>query len=355
MPDLETILSSPDFYKQAFEQGLVNIIKNQTAGTFILACANIFQQPELLKKNKMLLRDCYKQIKNDYKIRKQQPPTDADDDVMVMNQIISVGFDNLQPLKTRQPEKNGHQYQLNLNQLRSFRPARMSAQKNIRLNTAFNPNGFHFDKAFLKKEIFAEGAYQGKQISLLYNKFPFVNYHALLVVDKNLQHNQFLTKEYLDYIFCLQTDNEIKIPEWVTAYNSLGAGASINHLHFQVFLQSQPLALFSSHLTHNGGTESWPAYCCVFNTTEACWHYLQQLHAHNIPYNLLVKYKKIFCLPRKPATQTYATFNVASYGWSEMAGIFTFSDNNIFTQATPALLEETLRSVSSDTIPCKMN
>ena len=52
MLNINKVLSSTDSYKQAFEKGLTGILENRTAGTFILACANIFQHPELFKKIK---------------------------------------------------------------------------------------------------------------------------------------------------------------------------------------------------------------------------------------------------------------------------------------------------------------
>ena len=74
-----------------------------------------------------------------------------------MSQIIAIGFESLDPLQTRQLKTDTVTFQLSFNQLRSFRPARMSSVQTICLNTVFDPDGFHFDKAYLKKEIFAEG------------------------------------------------------------------------------------------------------------------------------------------------------------------------------------------------------
>lgn len=351
MLEINQLLSCSESYKQAFVEGLIDILNNKTAGTFILACANIFQHPELLTTTSERLDECYNNIKTRYQqcADNNQQPDDADD-IAVMNRIISIGFHNLQPLQSKQINKNSVPYRVNFNQLRSLRPARMSSLKKISLNTPFNPDGFHFDKAFLKKEMFAEGDYKGHKISLLYNKFPFIDYHALLVVDKKQLHNQFLTKKYLDYIFQLQATTEPDIPELVTAYNSIGAGASVNHLHFQLFLESRPLAIFSSSVVHNGGTETYPANCQVFNSTEKCWQYLQRLHDTNTPYNLLFKNRTLFCLPRKIPSRELAQFNIASYGWSEMAGIFTLNNLTDFEQTTIDTLLETIQAVSAETI-----
>lgn len=349
MLGIDTILSSTHSYKQAFAEGLTRIQHNQTAGTFILACANIFQHPELVEKNKTLLSKSYTYIKDYYQECNSNTcqPNDAADDISVMNQIIDINFENLEPLQTKKLETNTATFQLSFNQLRSFRPKRMSSVENTNLDTEFNKDGFHFDKEFLKKEMFAEGEYNGRKLSLLYNKFPFMEYHALLVIDKNLHHNQFLTKEYLDYIFQLQSSIEENIPDLVITYNSIGAGASVNHLHFQVFIETKPLAIFSPAFIHNGGLEAYPAFCCVFRKFEECWYYLQQLHTDNTPYNLLIKNGKIFCLPRKSPLKEFSDFNVSSYGWSEMAGTFTLNNKDVFKHVSINKLLETINSVST--------
>lgn len=196
MLSITQVFSSTELYKQSFEDGLTGILQTRTAGTFILACANIFQHPQFLLKNENLLSEVYAYIEEYYRAcrSKNQQPDDSADDISVMNKIIAIGFDKLEPLQSRQVKTDTATFVLSFNQLRSFRPARMSKVKDICLNTRFNEDGFHFDKAFLKKEMFAKGEYHGRQVSLLYNKFPFVKYHALLVVDKANHINQYLSK-----------------------------------------------------------------------------------------------------------------------------------------------------------------
>ena len=354
MLSITQVLSSTDRYKQAFAEGLTDILQARTAGTFILACANIFQHPELLEKNKNHLREVYAGIEEYYLTcsSNNQQPDDSADDISVMNKIITIGFDKLEQLQNRHIETDVMTFQVSFNQLRSFRPARMSTVKDICLNTGFKQDGFHFNKAFLKKEMFAEGEYLGRQVSLLYNKFPFVKYHALLVVDKAHHINQYLSQEHLAYIVQLQTNAQEQTPELVITYNSLGAGASVNHLHFQVFLETDPLSLFSPRLVHNGGRAPYPASCNVFTDTENCWRYIQTLHTANVPYNLLFKNKKIYCLPRKMVHKEFSEIEVSTFGWSEMAGAFTINNKDVFKQVTADKLIDTIKAVTEDAIKC---
>lgn len=350
MPDINHVLSSSEHYRQAFEEGLTQILQHKTAGTFILACANLFQHPEFLENNKALLHEVYSYIKEYYQACKHEgrQPDDAIDDITVMNNIIQIGLDNLQAVQYREIKKSERAFLLNYNQLRSFKPARMSKAANPRLQTPFNQEGFHFDKHFLEKEIFAEGEIQGKQISLLYNKFPFVHYHALLVVDKAKHNSQFLTEAYLNYIAELQANTQQRCPEFVMAYNSLCAGASVNHLHFHAFLETIPLPLFSKQFVHNGGKQPYPATCLVFDDPENAWQAIQALHQQNTAYNLLFKDKKIYCLPRKSPEKEFEALNVALYGWSNMSGLFDMDDMNVLAKITVEQLTNSLETVSTD-------
>jgi hypothetical protein len=300
MPDFKPILSSSGHYKQAFEEGLTRILQHKTAGTFILACANLFQHPEFLKNNHTLLQEIHNHIKEHYQACHQEgrQPDYAPDDIAVMKSLIDIGLENLEAVEYRKVDSDGVDYLLNYNQLRSFKPARMSKTENIQLDSPFNPEGFHFAKPFLKKEIFAEGEINGKQLSLLYNKFPFIHYHALLVVDKEKYNNQYLTQDVLNYIVNLQTSTQQQCPEFVITYNSLGAGASVNHLHFHAYLETTPLAIFSPQFAHNGGDQPYPATCQLFTNSNEAWQTINTLHKNNMPYNLLIKDNQIFFLPR---------------------------------------------------------
>ena len=351
MPDINTILSSSDHYKQAFEEGLTRILQHQTAGTFILACANFFQHPEFLQNNKTLLHNVYSHIKEYYLTchREGRQPDDAADDVAVMNKLIELSLDNLEGVEYRKINVSGIDFLLNYNQLRSFRPARMSKTETIQLDFAFNPDGFHFDKPFLEKETFAEGEIDGKQLSLLYNKFPFIHYHALLVLDKTKHTRQYLTQAHLEYIANLQTCTQQHCPEFVIAYNSLGAGASVNHLHFHTYLDTVSLPIFSKRYEHNGGIQPYPANCQVHNNSEAAWQMIETFHTNNTPYNLLFRDNKIYCLPRKKPQQKFIHLNVSLYAWSNMGGLMNADNKNQLTKITAEELISSLKSVSANT------
>ena len=270
-----------------------------------------------------------------------------------MNSLIHIGLENLEAVEYRKVDGGGVDYLLNYNQLRSFRPARMSKTDNIQLDMPFNSEGFHFAKQFLEKEIFAEDEIDGKQLSLLYNKFPFIDYHALLVVDKAKHNNQYLTQKYLDYIINLQTRTQQQCPDFVITYNSLGAGASVNHLHFHTYLENTPLTIFSAQFTHNGGEQPYPATCRVFSNSNEAWQTIDTLHNNNTPYNLLIKDNKIYCLPRtflpkKVPGNEFTGVNASLFGWADMAGLINVDNRKLLTELSAAKIILSLESVSEN-------
>lgn len=349
MSDISKTFSSPQGYMQSFEKGIIDILQTKTAGTFILACANIFQHSEFQERSKSLLTETYDHITKYYRncFEQGKEPDDSKDDILVMNKIIDIGFHNIEPLLTRTLASKHGDFQLIFNQLRSLRPARMSKIKDINLDMQFNESGFHFDKPFLKKEIFAEGELKGRNVSLLYNKFPFIDYHALLVIDKDLHNQQYLPQDYLEYIIELEDDIQKKIPNIAITYNSLGAGASVNHLHFQVFLETDQLAIFSDSFTHNGGSVQYPANCIVFSNKDDSWNYIQKLHDENRPYNLIFKNQKVYCLPRNTTFNEIPGLSLSTFGWAEMAGFFTVNDKDVFHNITTDKLIDSIRSLSA--------
>ncbi|MDH5446498.1 MAG: DUF4922 domain-containing protein [Gammaproteobacteria bacterium] len=352
MFDIKQVFSSSTLYTQAFEESLINILSYKTANTFILACANFIQHPEMLNYNSSQLKEAFNYIEKDFLEcqNNNQVPDGSPDDIQVMNKIIEIGFNNLEPIQSKEIEYKNSYFLINYNQLRSFRPERMSTVKNIQLDTNFNASGFHFDKPFLKKETFSAGEINGRHISLLYNKFPFVKYHALLVIDKENHNKQYLTKEYLDYVFSLQNHFHNNLPELVIAYNSLGAGASVNHLHFQVFLETQALPISSNMYKHNGGEMDYPASCLFFSDQNSCWSFIKKLHANNTPYNLLFKNNKIYCLPRNMNHCDHSYLNLSTCGWSEMAGVFNLPNKDSFTAINSDKLTEVMQLLSSRSI-----
>jgi hypothetical protein len=105
-------------------------------------------------------------------------------------------------------------------------------------------------------------------------------------------------------------------------YNSIGAYASVNHLHFQLFIENEKLPVTNSIWAHNGGTKEYPAKCLVFNDKSASWKFISMLHKKNIPYNILYTKEKVFLFPMNFQKSHKKTIFPLGFAWIELSGSF---------------------------------
>ena len=248
---LPEIFLSPASLQTAFESGLDQQLHEDSLGTFILVLANSLLDEKIFTKFKQRLQDKYELQKQKYSstLRQGKPLHDAPDDMLVFLKLIAMGFNNLSTTEYRHTEN----WELQFNQLRALRPQRMSGASISRLLQDFDENTFNFNKPFLNKEVFWSGVIDGVPVKLLYNKFPFAPLHGILVPEPGENLPQFLNADMHHFTSSLCTQLGQNIPNIAIAYNSYGAGASINHLHFQTFTMQEPLPVLRSHWQHNGG------------------------------------------------------------------------------------------------------
>jgi len=339
--DLPGIFTSPETLRTAFENGLARQLENEAPGTFILVLANSLFDGHIFSKFNSRLAEKFEQKKQDYSIRLKQGKqlSGAPDDILVLLKLIAIGFENLSTTEYRQTEN----WELQFNQLRSLRPTRISGGTVSTLLRDFNEEAFHFNKAFLDREIFWSGDVAGIRVKLLYNKFPFATLHGLLVPEPEKNLPQFLEDDMHDFIssFCRHLGNNI--PNIGIAYNAYGAGASINHLHFQTFCMQHPLPVMHGHWQHNGGSMPYPVSCKVFEDSESAWAEINKLHQENITYNIIYLPEKIIVLPRQYQGKYKMPEWTENYAWNELCGgVTTFNQDDFL-----GLEEETITSALS--------
>jgi ATP adenylyltransferase/5',5'''-P-1,P-4-tetraphosphate phosphorylase II len=226
------------------------------------------------------------------------------------------------------------------NPIRALRPPRISGMRFEGLLRPFDPDGFHFNKPFLAKEVLWQGELGGKPARVLYNKFPFARLHGLLVPEPLRQMPQYLTPELHGWAWdvCAESD----APSLCLGYNSYGAGASVNQLHFQSFVRADPLPIQNERFSHNGGSWPYPLPCQRFTDTEAAWFHLDQLHQHNTPYNLIYSRGCLHLVTRVPQDSGKLSPQTRGYGWSEMAGVVTLFSRDGFESLSAAEFEAEL-------------
>ena len=304
---------SAEAYQSAFFSGLREMLQGyDELGVFILVLANAMIDPDAWESLSGPLQKKFDRLASFH----GSSLDDANDDRQVFRQLMKLGFDSIQPILLRHVGP----WELQFNPLRTLRPARMTAAALQGISAPFNPDGFHFAKPFLRKETLWRGPLAGRDVSLLYNKVPFTQLMGLLVPEARDGQPQFLQHADHAYIWRLLDQLGQSMPGVGLGYNSFGAYASVNHLHFHLFMRETALPIAFDRWSHNGGNEPYPASCSRFNSESEAWRYIQDLHARKIPYNLLLFPGLLYCLPRSAQGGRELPVWSGGYGWYDMAG-----------------------------------
>lgn len=322
--------SSLEHFRDEFNQGLKKLIDKEQLGTFILCLANATNDSDLFEKLKQPLLKQYKYLLKQYQqaLKSGQSIEAVEEDLLVFLKLHTLGFENIK--LTQQRTEN--QWLCQFNQLRSFRPKRMTQFKhNGEMSTAFVEEGFHFNKPFMKKECFWAGCIDSKSIDIFYNKYPFSDLHTLIVPQRELGLPQFLTEDMHYYIFKLTKKLSANLPGLGVGYNSYGAYASVNHLHFQMFVHSQGLPVTHSRWKHNNGKYEYPLKVFVFDNIELSWKFINELHIKKQAYNLLYMPDKIFIIPRQVQGAVDAPQWSSGITWYELSGAMLLFNQKSYT------------------------
>lgn len=335
MTDLPEVFHSEQALRSAFVQGLERMLADHAGlGVFILALANATCDSDIHRRLQGRLRERFDGLAEAMRddLRAGRPLKDAPDDVLVFLKLMAVGLDDLELTRVR-PEGA---FELQFNPLRAYRPARMSDVAVTRLYSPYDPNGFHFNKPFLHKEVFWSGEIGQQQVRLLYNKFPFAELHGLLVIDPQDNKPQWLTRADHAAVWRIAALLGQHLPGVGFAYNAYGAYASVNHQHLQMFVRAAGrYPIEAEHWQHNGGQHVYPLACRVYRDMDAAWEQLHRLHESNIPYNLLYRPGRLYLVARRfQGTYQHAAWT-GGFAWAEVCGAVT-----TFNSADFAGLEE---------------
>jgi hypothetical protein len=333
--------SSSTILEQGFADGLATMLATHRGlGVYILVLANAAYDNALWKQLAPALATRHAELVAELAttLRAGGTLAEPDDDVMVFLKLDTIGFEHL----TRMESHRAGPWEIMFNPIRALRPPRISGMRFEDLLRPFDPAGFHFNKPFLEKEMLWQGTLGGKPACVLYNKFPFARLHGLLVPDPLREMPQYLTPELHGWAWDLCAQSGVS--GLCLGFNSHGAGASVNHLHFQSFVQASPLPVQSPHFVHNGGTQPYPLPCQRFTDAEAAWFQIDHLHHHNIPYNLIYSQGSLHLIARVPQDSGKLSDSTRGYGWSEMAGAVTLFSREAFESLTAKVFEAVLAS-----------
>lgn len=326
MTESSCLFNDPESYRRGFVDGLARMLaEHEGLGVFILVLANATFDPLIYRGLREPLRQRYQLLSD--RLQRQlaggTPVSEAPDDLVVFLKLMAVGFEQLHLTEFR----SAGPWQLQFNHLRGFRPPRMSDAVVEQTFARFDPSGFHFNKPFLRKEVLWEGELGGRVCRVLYNKFPFAELHALLVLDPAANKPQRLAGEDHRSVWEICAQLGQGLPGVGFGYNAYGAYASVNHQHLQMYSRSQGgYPVESAHWRHNGGDSEYPLACIRCDDPDLAWRELQALHRDNIGYNLLYRPGRLYLLPRRLQGSYRHSEWTPGFAWAELAGAVTTSN-----------------------------
>lgn len=335
--------SSRDALHQRFVAGLDTMLARYDGlGVYILVLANAAQDPELWQPlhEKLGVRHQQHAAAIKTALRHGAKLDAPEDDLMVFLKLMAMDlvpeeFEQLQvsPVRRLGP------WEVQFNPLRALRPARMSTARVDGVMRPFDAGGFHFNKAFLAKEMLWQGELAGKPVRLLYNKFPFAPLHGLLVPEPESERPQFLSPELHGWAWEVAQQAGAAIPGFGIAYNSYGAYASVNHLHFQTFARAQPLPLQCLDLS------AYPLPAQRFDEPQSAWFQLDALHQQGTPYNLIYDADGMLVIARARQGDVPLQAWSPGFAWSEMAGAFSVGSREDYDGLSEAEITQALAAL----------
>ena len=314
-------------FKQLFVSQLKGMLSDDELGAFILVLANSHQDKYLQAELEWELKKTFVALKDNFIAGKLEA---TQDDIDVFGQLLELELDEIPVWQNRVIGD----WEITYNTMRRLRPARASSQVLKSIIQPFDGSKFHFNKPFLKPEILWEGRYKGVSSRVLFNKFPFSEYHLLIVLSPEKNRSQLLTWADHQYVFSLTDELAQVFPGFGIGFNSLAAGASVNHLHFQGFVRQRSFAIEAGHWLHNDGETDYPLTVKCFSGAESSWGYLQQLISEDKAFNCLYRGGKCYVVPRRFQGSVILPEWLAGAGWIDVAGAVTVSESETFERLT---------------------
>lgn len=342
MTGLPAPLRSPAALADAFEAGLLALLEEEGLGALILVCANATFEPQLWRRFEGRLRGRFEEAAARHRatLAAGRPPAVPEEDLLVFLKLALIGFDGFRLTETRRAGP----WRVQFNQLRSLRPARVGGRAVTATRAPFDPAGFHFDRPFLKKETFWAGELEGRPVALLYNKYPFARFHGLLVPEQASGLPQYLTADHHHWLWRAVAALGAALPGIGVGYNGYGAYASVNHLHFHLFVEPDGLPVEEGQWRHNGGDRPYPLACRRCDDAAAAWAEIDALQRREIACNLIYLPGRLLLLPRRRQGEAALPAWSAGFAWSELAGsVVTFNRDDYLALDEAAITAELAR------------
>ncbi len=322
-------------FKKLFVNKLKDMLSDDELGAFILVLANSHQDEFLNNELKDDLRKTFVALKERFLTGKLNA---TQDDIDVFRQLLDLELDDVPVWHS----KNIGDWEIVCNAMRKLRPARSSSEVLSSIKQPYDEARFHFNKPFLKPEILWEGEYNGFNSRVLFNKFPFSDYHLLIVPAPERNSSQLLTQEMHQYAFSLAEEMSEVLPGFGIGFNSLAAGASVNHFHFQGFIRERKFSIEKDCWSFNAGSIDYPLFVKGFLDEAASWRYIEELTENDEAFNCLYRKNICYVVPRKYQGTVVLPEWLSGAGWIDVVGSIAVSDEKTFRSVDGGFVEKAL-------------
>jgi hypothetical protein len=339
-PTCEPVFVSESDFRQAYLGGLRSLIGGPARtdrGVAALVVANVVNDPAARSA-----------LGSEVNGLLQALGSDAGDgdrtsvDRVLWAKILESGSDPPAPPRTRDLGP----WRLTHNPFRNLRPRRLARESFQGIRRSFDEKGFHFNRSELVAQAFRERSQDDGRpaVSIFYNKFPFAPAHTILVPKRLDCREQFLLRDAFDWVWDLV--RTLEIPGFGVGYNALGAFSSVNHLHFQTFINPDKLPVMDPAWAHNGGDRRYPIPCARLTTRETAWAWIAHQHQSRRPYNLIFDRTGVWAIARLHQSICAHLVWSSGFAWYELAGCFILDTVQAMQALTEADIEKELRRLA---------
>lgn len=135
-------------------------------------------------------------------------------------------------------------------------------------------------------------------------------------------------------------------------FNSLHAGASVNHIHLQAIFHKQTLSIESASVIKRNGLSvlnGYPANGIVFDRNAESgeiWPRVDFLQKEKIPFNLIFIGERICLIPRDPFHEAVSEFPMTVIASVELAGKIITVDRSAYDNISYAMIQKAFKKTT---------
>ena len=135
-------------------------------------------------------------------------------------------------------------------------------------------------------------------------------------------------------------------------FNSLHAGASVNHIHLQAIFHKKALSIESAPIIKQelfAVLVNYPAHGITFNRgaePDEIWPCIDSLQKNGIPFNLIFVGDRICLIPRNPLHEVAAELPTNIIASTELAGKIITIDGNVYNNMNYDIIQKAFQKTT---------